>query len=93
MVAMPSDMREAAYLQLNATYRRLRAAHIKLQHEWDAKVDLPEAWGAWLRALNQARADFRDAHMDFDAAVKLFSREIGPCPACQKLRGCFHTCK
>jgi hypothetical protein len=91
MVAMPSDMREAAFLQLKATYVKLRAAYMRVQQEWSGKIDPSESLGPWLQTYNQAQSHFRDAQMDFDAAAKLFSREIGPCPTSQEMRHYFQT--
>jgi hypothetical protein len=68
MVALPSNMRESAFLQLKAAYARLCAVHAKLQDRWNESAYSPDEFGPRRRAINELRSELRQAHSDFDAA-------------------------
>jgi hypothetical protein len=91
MVALPFDMRDAAFLQARAAYARLCAVHAKAEGMWNERTGLPNEIGPWLRSLNELRLELRQAHSNFDAALRLFFREIGSCPACQMLSCSIHS--
>jgi hypothetical protein len=90
MVALPSNMREAAFLQLKAAYARLCAVHAKVQDRWNESAYSPDEFRPRHRAINELRSELRQAHSDFDAALRLFFREIPVCPACRILNCAIH---
>jgi hypothetical protein len=91
MVAIPSDMREAAFLQLKAAYRKLCAAHVKVQQKWDEREFEAGITKSWLCDYGQLQSELHLAHLDFNAATRLFSRELRTCQACGVLHRCFHA--
>jgi hypothetical protein len=59
MVALPSNMREAAFLQLRAAYARLCVVHAKLRDRWNEGAYSPDEVALRLRALNELRPELR----------------------------------